>query len=157
NGIYFGDNLAPQFTILSATEIRVTAPPGDVGSVRVLVSNPYGISAATPADLFTYFPPPAVTGIDPAEGPTTGNTPVTITGTGFYPPVAVTFDGVAANSVSYLSPTQIVATTPHHWPGLVGVTVTTPYGTSSGSEAAEFSYEGTPPNITWVTPSHGPM
>ena len=56
--------------------------------------------------------PPTVTGITPAEGPTTGNTPVTITGTGFVAGASVTIGNVPATSVEVLSETEITARTP---------------------------------------------
>ena len=37
----------------------------------------------TPADNYTYYEPPTITGIDTTSGPVTGGTVVTITGTEF--------------------------------------------------------------------------
>jgi len=67
----------------SATSITATAPPG-TGTVDVTVTTPDGTSATSSADQFTYtvvVPPPTVTAISPATGPTGGGTHVTVTGT----------------------------------------------------------------------------
>ncbi|MHB8735597.1 MAG: choice-of-anchor Q domain-containing protein [Terriglobales bacterium] len=73
------------------------------------------------------IPAPTVTGISPTSGPTTGGSAVTITGTGFQSGVTVTFGG-ASGTVTSVTPTQIVVTTPVHIAGVVSVQVTNPDG-----------------------------
>ncbi|MGD0533810.1 MAG: PKD domain-containing protein, partial [Methanoregula sp.] len=87
-------------------------------------------------------PPPTVTGISPASGPTAGGTVVTITGTNFnYPPIAVNFGSNSATDVTINSDTQITATAPAGT-GIVDVTVNTStnYWTTPLSPADEYTY-----------------
>jgi hypothetical protein len=102
---------------------------------------------------FTYLAvPPVITSIAPDNGPETGGTVVTVTGTGFTGATGVTFDGTAGTSFTVVSDTQITVTTPAHAPGTVDVTVTSPNGDST---AGEFTY--TPVTaIESVTPNVGP-
>ena len=67
---------------------------------------------------------PTVTSVTPNTGSTAGGTPVTITGTNFFNPSTVTFGGVAATNVVFVSGTTITATTPAHAAGVVDVVVT---------------------------------
>ena len=75
---------------------------------------------------------PAVTGLSPARGPTTGGTTVVITGTDLNGATSVEFGMVAAAGFTVDSVTQITATTPASMPaGPADVTVMTSYGSSS--------------------------
>jgi outer membrane protein assembly factor BamB len=85
-------------------------------------------------------PPPSVTGVSPASGPTTGGTSVTITGAGFTGATAVDFGSNPATTFTVNSSTSITATTPAGAAGTVGVSVTTANGTSPPSTAAQFTY-----------------
>lgn len=84
---------------------------------------------------------PTVTNVNPSSGPTSGGTPVTITGTNFVngASLAVTFGGTAATSVTWVSSTQITCNTPAHAEGQVDVTVTNPGG-QSGTKANGYTY-----------------
>jgi hypothetical protein len=126
-------------TVSSAFQITATSPPGAaVGSVDISVTTPTGTSAATAADQFTYLP--AVTGVSPSTGLTTGGESVTITGTGFTGATGVHF-GAAAAAMTVNSNTQITATSPSSAAGTVDVTVTVPAGTSAISRPADqFEY-----------------
>lgn len=85
--------------------------------------------------------PPAITGITPSGGPTTGGRPVTITGTGLAGPISVTFGGIPATGVSANSGgTQITCTTPAHVAGTVTVEVTT----ASDSAITSYQYADMP-------------
>jgi hypothetical protein len=84
---------------------------------------------------------PTVSGVSPNNGPTTGGTAVTITGTNFASGATVIFGTVAATNVVVVSGTQITATTP---PGSAGaVTVTVTVNGQSGSLPNGFTYAGT--------------
>jgi IPT/TIG domain len=126
-------------TVDSDTQISVSSPPG-TGVVSVTVVAPGGTSAVTPASQFTYTAPPAaptVTGINPARGPDTGGTAVTISGTGFTGATSVSF-GSTSTVPTVDSDTQITATSPASTTdGPVDVTVTTPAGTSG---PVQFTY-----------------
>ena len=53
-GVHFGTTRATTFTVVSPTSISATSPAGSPGTVDVTVSTPYGTSAVTSADEFTY-------------------------------------------------------------------------------------------------------
>ena len=55
---------------------------------------------------------PAVTGVSPGSGPSTGGNTVTVTGTGFTGASAVAFGTVPATSFTVNSDTSITATVP---------------------------------------------
>jgi hypothetical protein len=147
----FGAVAASRFTVISATQITATSPAG-AGVVDVTVVTPSGSSSENrPADQFSYVP--SVTSINPASGPATGGTTVTITGAGFMGATAVDFGAVAAGSFTVNSATQITATSPAGV-GVVDVTVVTPGGTSSENRPADqFSYV---PGVTTINPTSGP-
>ncbi len=150
----FGLVAASHFTVNSDSSITATSPGGS-GTVDVRVTTGGGQSAiAQPADQFTYIPPPTVTGVSPSSGPPSGNTSVTITGTGFTGATAVAFGSTPATAFTVNSATSITATSPAG-SGTVHVTVTTPNGTSTTSSADQFSY-GSPPTVTALAPSSGP-
>jgi hypothetical protein len=146
SSINFGTTLAPGFTC-SATQCTVNSPPGTPGSVvDVTVTTPGGISAHSPADLFTYgagAAAPVVRGISPNSGPSTGGTVVTITGSGFAGATEVDFGDPPATNVSCTS-TECAATSTAGT-GTVAVTVKGPGGTSVLSPADQFTYIGTNP------------
>jgi hypothetical protein len=100
---------------------------------------------------FFYTSAPVITSLSPTQGPTTGGTVVTITGTGFTGATAVTFDGTPATTFTVNSDTQITATAPAGSGG-VQVTVTTPGGTSNGTP---YTYVAAPV-INTLVPDEGP-
>ncbi|TCO61100.1 PxKF domain-containing protein [Actinocrispum wychmicini] len=85
-------------------------------------------------------PTPTVTAVNPASGPTTGGTIVTITGTKFTGATAVAFGTTAATSFTVNSDTSITATAPAATAGPVDVTVTTSSGTSATNPADRYTY-----------------
>ncbi|MFK0021096.1 IPT/TIG domain-containing protein [Streptomyces sp. NPDC090798] len=78
--------------------------------------------------------------ISPNQGSSGGGTLVTITGTGLSGTTAVRFGTRSATAVTNVSPTQVTAVSPSG-NGAVGVTVTTPGGTSN---PIPFYYVGAP-------------
>ncbi|MFF1418697.1 IPT/TIG domain-containing protein [Streptomyces sp. NPDC058280] len=78
--------------------------------------------------------------ISPNQGSTGGGTTVTITGTNLSGTTAVKFGTHPATAVTNVSPTQVTAVSPAG-SGTVGVTVTTPGGTSN---PISFFYVGAP-------------
>ncbi|WP_329468353.1 IPT/TIG domain-containing protein [Streptomyces sp. NBC_01431] len=141
------------FTVNSATQITADSPVGSAGAVAVTVVSPAGTSNAV---TFTYVAAvvPVVTAVAPNNGPTSGGTSVTITGTGFTGATAVRFADVPAASFTVNSATQITAVTPSGNPGGAAVTVTAPGGTSAVSAAAYFFYAA-PPVLTDAGPAQG--
>ena len=148
----FGTNPATDLTSVSATSITAESPAG-TGTVDVTVTTPGGISATSPADQFTYSP--TVSSISPAAGPLGGGTLVTITGTGFTGASAVDFGTTPATTFTVGGASMITALSPAGT-GAVGVTVTTPSGTSATSTADVFTYVASP-TVTGISPTAGPL
>jgi hypothetical protein len=122
-GVYRPDG-ALQYTITSnwtgtlsqsgPYTLRVYDSGGDEGTYQ-LTFNRDGVPC----------PDPQVSGIEPAFGPDTGGTAVTITGSAFISgETAFSLGGVPATSVVVLTDTTATAITPPHAAGLVDVTVT---------------------------------
>jgi len=88
----------------------------------------------------TFETAPTITSVSPNQGPTTGGTSVTITGTNFIGTTAVKFGATNATSFTVNSATQITATSPTGALGTVHITVTTPAGTSATSANDQFTY-----------------
>ncbi len=142
----FGAN-SVSFTVNSPTQITAVAPAG-TSAVPVTVTTPGGISTAV---YFFYLALPAVTAVSPVQGPTSGGTTVTLTGSGFTGVTAVKFGANSAN-FTVNSSTQITAVAPAGT-GAVPVTVTTPGGTSN---SVAYSYVA-PPVLTTLSPAQGPI
>ena len=107
----------------------------------------------------TGYPPPtpAVTGVSPDAGPSSGDSSVTITGTNLSGVTAINFGlNNPVDTYAVTSPTSIIATSPPGT-GTVDVTVTTPGGTSATSTADQYTYISGPPVITNVSPDSGPV
>ncbi|MGO9880317.1 MAG: IPT/TIG domain-containing protein [Acidimicrobiales bacterium] len=101
--------------------------------------------------------PPAVTAVSPTSGPSTGDTSVTITGTGFTGASAVHFGTASATSLTVNSSTSLTATSPAGSLGTDDITVTTPGGTSATSSADQYTYTPPPPpSVKSVSPTSGP-
>ena len=122
----FGTKPASSFSVNTGSgQITAISPPG-TGTVDVTVTAPYGTSATSSADQFTYTP--AVTEISPATGPASGGTVVVISGVGVNDATGVDFGTTPAASFSVNYYAQLTATSPPGT-GTVDVTVTTPEGT----------------------------
>ncbi|MEV6326077.1 IPT/TIG domain-containing protein, partial [Nocardia sp. NPDC051787] len=146
-GVDFGATAATSFTVDFDTQITAVVPAG-TGTAQVAVTNQFGVSNEVP---YTYLGVPALTSVDPDQGPTSGGNTVTLTGTGFTGASVVDFGGTAAISFTVVSGTEISAVAPAGT-GAVAVTITTPGGTSNG-----VSYTYVPaPTLTTVVPDSGP-
>jgi hypothetical protein len=127
-------------------------------SVQAVVVAP-GDTSGVDAQMVVGYPP-VVTSVSPNSGPTSGGTPVTITGSGFTGATQVFF-GTNPGQLQFtvVSDTEITLTSPMGNPGPVDIQVVTPEGTSSMSPADQFTYEGTvdlTPQVYTLTPSSGP-
>jgi len=115
----------------------------------------YAASSASGTLVVSALAPPAVTGVSPAAGPTTGGTMVTITGSNLAGATAVDFGLTQVSSFISDTASQIVVSSPAG-AGTVGVTVMTASGRSATSSAAEFSYfpsQALPTNLSAVSGS----
>ncbi|RKR86273.1 IPT/TIG domain-containing protein [Micromonospora pisi] len=129
----------------AATTITVSTPPNGAGPATVNLVFPAGTTAAP---NFTYLlAAPLIAAIAPDQGPTSGGTTVTVTGSGFVPgQTTVTIcnrtvsGGAVAVNPNGLSLTFIA---PACAKGDATVTVTTPAGTSNGV-TFRYVYAGLP-------------
>lgn len=80
---------------------------------------------------FAYLGAPAVTALEPAEGPATGGNVVVVRGRDFTARALVSFGDTRAGEVQVLSDTELRVVAPAHLPGPVDVTVSTGGGTSN--------------------------
>jgi hypothetical protein len=167
--VSFGGVAAIQAVVQNTTTIVARSPAESAGSVDVTVTTAGGTSATSAADVYTYQAPPTVTSVSPSDGPSSGGTSVTITGTNFQGSTKVVFFGTAkASHVVRLNPTTITAISPAGT-GTVDVTVKTRGGTSATSSADLFTYDsGTaghrvagsvvhPPTVTGLRPNIGAL
>jgi hypothetical protein len=151
----------PPFAVVSDTEIMTVSQMAPAGQVDVQVTTPEGTSEATMADKFTNTSGtgtiPTVTSLTPNTGPVSGNTPVTITGSGFTGATNVQF-GANSPPFTVVSDSEITTTSPMAPPGQVDVQVTTPAGTSMPTMADKFTYESVSntPTVSSLNPSSGP-
>ena len=156
SAVKFGSTAAQSFTTISETSIEAVSPSGTPGdSVHVIVTTSGGTSEETDSDLFTYnLLPCTVTGLSPTNGPFTGGTTVTITGTNFIDVTAVHFGSTSAASFTRLSETSIEAVAPSGTPGdSVHVTVTASSHTSEETENDLYTF--IPCAITSISPNQG--
>jgi hypothetical protein len=155
--VKFGGVNAVSYTVNSPTQITATVPAASAGTVDVAVTTSSGTSPTVTQDHYQYLTAPAVTGISPATGYTSGGTQVVITGTNLSNATAVSFGTTAAAAFTVNSATQITATSPVvSSAGAVDVTVTTLGGTSPATSADQFTYSIAPPTVTGIAPPGGP-
>jgi sugar lactone lactonase YvrE len=153
NGVKFGAENATSYVVDSNTQITAVSPAHVSGTVDIVATSPVGSSAIVSDDNYTYFIAnpitlaPIITRISPALGPTTGDTTVIITGSGF---TGITgANGVKfgeLNAASYIvnSDTQITAKTKVHAVGIVDVVATSMTGASAIVFADHYTYFLTP-------------
>lgn len=152
--VKFGSVAASSVNVQSATSIVATAPAQAAGAVTITVTNPDGQSVT--ANGYTYVvPPPAISGVTPATGPSNGGTLVEIDGSGFQSGATVTFGGKPAQSVPSVSSTAILAITPagsaSEEQGVpLDVTVRNPDG-QSVTKTQAFQYTSAPLSISIVS------
>ena len=131
----------------------VNAPQWSTGmfSDDVTVTTAGGTSATSPADQFTYYIAPSVTGTGPSSGLRTGGTLVTITGYWLSGATAVDF-GQNPGSMLDDSFNQIDVYSPAGTVGMADVTLVMPGGSVS---AGQFTYLPLAPAVSGVSPSVG--
>lgn len=112
------------------------------------------IGAGDYAVTATVLGPSPITDVSPDIGPVAGGQTVTLTGSGFTNVTDVAFGGISAPSFTVDGDTSITATTPAHPAATVDVTVTTPGGGGTASNAYTFVPS---PTIASVSPDIGPV
>jgi hypothetical protein len=165
--IQFGGTPASgPLNVVDDNHLTVVSPAGN-GVVDVTVQTCGGTSVNSANSKFTYAAAPTVTHLQPATGPATGGTSVTISGTGFWGIsgtsniTSITFGGHAAAFAPAGSDTQVTATAPAYTPGdpvAVDVIVTTADGGPSAAVGADkYTYAFQAPTITSINPTGGPV
>ncbi|MCI0341791.1 MAG: IPT/TIG domain-containing protein [Planctomycetales bacterium] len=143
--------------VVSGSRIVCTTPAGSaVGPANVVVTNPDS-QTGTLANGYTYLgASPTLSAIAPTAGPNSGGTPVTLTGTNFYPGATVTVGGNVATTVTVAGATTITCVTPSVAPaiGPQSVVVTNADG-QSATLAGGFNALGPTPTLTAVSPASG--
>jgi hypothetical protein len=134
--VKFGSTPAPDFTVVSDSEITAVAPPG-TGTVKVSVTTPGGTTESSSLAAYSYG---EVSGVSPSFG--APGTTVTITGSGFEQGVrCVQFDtNTCASSFTVNSDTSISAVVPTGT-GTVPIKVIG-LGTTAVSSDESFTYGG---------------
>jgi hypothetical protein len=147
--VTFGGVPASSFTTVSSVKITTVAPAG-AGTVQIVVTTTGGTSNGS---AFTYtIATPVISAVTPNQGPVAGGNTVTLTGSAFTGATAVHF-GATPAAFTLVSPTQATATAPAGTAGTVGVTITTPGGTSAG---VLYAYVPAPA-LSAVAPDQGPL
>ena len=140
NSITFAGLSGVSCTVDSATQItcqtpaNAAAPGPDSTDVTVTTSG----GSATKTNGYLYVPPSAFTSVSQDIGPTTGGTPVIVTGTNFMGTLndiswitsLVTFGGTTA-ACTVTDATHLSCTSPAHVAGTVSIAATTPGGTTA--------------------------
>ncbi|WP_455907232.1 IPT/TIG domain-containing protein, partial [Streptomyces niveus] len=152
--VRFGATAATSLTVLSDTQLTVTAPSGS-GSVQVTVTTPGGTSSQFVTYTYSGVSVPVLGSVVPVSGPVAGGTTVTLTGSNLAGVTGVRFGATAATSFTVVSSTQIMAVSPAGAVGPVQVTVTSPAGTSNG---IPYNYTAVSvPVLGSVVPVSGPV
>ncbi len=152
SSVSIGGIAAASVTVVNSTTVTAVTPSGTAGAKAVSVTTPGG--TANLANGFTYVAAPAISSVNPIQGPTAGGTVITITGTNLTGTSAVSIGGNAANSVTVVNPNTVTAVTPPGAAGAKPVSLTTPGGTANLANG--FTYVIVPPTISEVTPNAGP-
>jgi hypothetical protein len=150
--VTFGDVEAAHVEFVRTDLVVATSPAAAPGLVDVRVENPDGVTAALD-DAYTFVPSPVVTGVDPASGPTSGDTAVVITGEAFVEDARAFFDGVPCRHQVRVDETRIECDTPPGRAGLVDVAVRS-VERGEGVLAGAFEYIP-PPLVDAVDPDSG--
>lgn len=144
-------------TFVSATQLTCPSPAHATGLYDVQVTNgDANAQTATGSGMVNFIAAPTIGSISPNNGPITGGTAITITGTNYVntPAPTVTIGGTACANIVVTGTTQIDCETPTHSTGAKDVVITT-YGTLSVTSSGGYTYDP-PPTVTSVDVTSGP-
>jgi hypothetical protein len=128
--VHFGTAAASGITVVSDNQITVQAPSGS-GTVAVTVTAAGGASLpGVGSPSYTYVAVPVIDSLSPTQGPASGGTAVTISGSHLGLTESVLFGGTIVPFVA-ISDDEVVAVSPAGAPDPVTVSVTTPGGVSN--------------------------
>lgn len=152
--VYVGGVMAINVVFNSSSQLVCDTPANVSGLADVRVVNDDG-QEDTLEDAFLYVGPPTVTGINPTSGSSSGNTAVTVTGTGFNTGSMTTaaVGGLQLTGLQILSNTTLTGNTQAHAEGLVDVVVTTTGGMDTLVNGYEYFDS---PTISNLSATEGP-
>ncbi len=158
--VWFGQARSPSIFPISSGLLNCVAPPGAAGPVQVVVVDRFGRRAVSPVD-FVYESPLSIRAVDPASGPSSGGTPVSIGGSGFGSSPRVFIGGRPAISVSVVDDSTMLAVTPPGAAGTADVRVVSDEGESILDAGWTYVADPVPPTLPGiivesVSPSSGP-
>lgn len=159
--VMFGASAGTDVKVVSERSLTVTSPIHDPGTVDVTVVGAYGTSIASSKARFVYISPPTITSLSPAQGPVTGGTKITVTGSDFTKVAQVLFGTKPGTGLKVKNSTSLTVVAPAETSGIVDVRVITAYGISPTTEGDHFTYgTATPPapatpTITSIDPISG--
>ena len=147
--VAFGSTPAESFQVDSDTTITAISPAAShAGPVPIVVynrSNQGGFAGCWQSPgcpgAFTYLADPTVTGVDPAQGPSTGGTSITVYGSGFTSDTAVYFGSTPGQDVKVTNSGELTVVSPSGAIGTVDVEAVTAGGRSTASSADQFTYD----------------
>lgn len=137
--VKFGGEIASSISVVNSRLVTAVTPPHAEGWVRVTVLSDGTEDSLDPVldpqdptdrlEGFRYVVPVVqVSSVEPASGPITGGTMVTIRGTMLPRDAGVTFGGTSATQVTYINDQLITAIVPPGQEGAVDVTLVYPGG-----------------------------
>src|SRR5262249_8178181 len=142
--VTIGCGPATNVVVVNATTITATSPACPVGTGNVTVTNPDTGTGTLPGGFRFGAPSPTVGGVSPNHGPSTGRTPVTITGTNFGAGASVLFGTRPGTNTQVVNPTTLTTLVPpSSTAGAVTVTVQNTDG-RNGTLPNGFTYNNTP-------------
>jgi hypothetical protein len=142
-GVSFVGVSASHFNTTDSNNITAIAAPAPANAGYVTVQGV--VASATSVKLFTYAAIPGITSFSPVVGPTSGYTPIVITGTNFAGVTSGTVLGQSAPTVSVINPSIVEMTTPPHAAGSGVITLTNVDGT--GTSTTPYTYSTTPGDV----------
>lgn len=122
-------------------------------NIDVVVTNPNGQSMVFRSSYSITISDPVITSLSLTSGNIAGDTTITISGSHLTGTTAVTFGGTAGTSITVVNDTTLTVHTPAHAAGVVDVTITTPQGSQTSTNA--YTYIDPSPTITSISPTSG--
>jgi hypothetical protein len=161
--VLFGTTPADNVSVVDSTLIIAESPPGEAGLVSLTVANADAQKATLPG-VFEYLPEsgpvPVLDSLEPAAGPETGGTIVTLLGSNLDNPGTILLGEIPVTETVSIAANAVAFVTPVAKPGTVDVIFVSADGQSSTLEQAfEFIAMGEllpPPEIAAVAPGSGP-
>jgi IPT/TIG domain len=137
---------------LTSTSITCDAPlVAEAAVLSVYVTNP-DEQMGNKTNALTYRAAPTISAISPEEGPTTGGTEITITGTGFMEDPVVTIGGLSCLNIQFISATSVKCNVPAGTSGSKTIILENSDAQSVALANAYTYY--TPANLEWDITNH---